>query len=525
MALARKSLLSALDGLDAPSTDERSAIQLDRPVPFLEAWDRLWIAWSLALRGELKQARPHLEHAADFFRRHGLRPGAELARLIHAEGLLLAGDPRGAGEILRVGDGRGNQLTAVIRPLLQARLLLEADGAEEASARCHDLLTEAAAVLAENPLRGWSSRLAELRRTLARLNESPNGSSVQRATRSTKRPDSTRLLPSGLGTRVLDGPSQPSRTLARLVARCQGTDLPVLIQGETGTGKERVARAIHDGSPRRASPFCAVDCASLPEGLLEAELFGSRAGSFTGGTEDRAGILSQAAGGTVLIDDVGNLPLEGQSKLVRVLGEKKVRPLGADEEVALDVRFLFSSAEDLEEKVRQGRFRADLFHRLNVLRIQVPALRERPEDFPSLVETLLAEEGSPRPILESRVLERLRAHPWPGNVREMKNLLARLRLEGEGVITLQAVERLLGRPETTSYYPAHLLGGDSLPTLKHRLERDFVVHHFRRLGNRTTALGTFLGLSRRQLFRVAVRLGIRFRDVSRSSSEETNGAE
>jgi two-component system response regulator HydG len=310
--------------------------------------------------------------------------------------------------------------------------------------------------------------------------------------------------------------------MQRLLAdleRLEASELPVLISGETGSGKGLVARAVHERSPRRSRQLHAVDCAAIPASLLEAELFGAAAGAFTGSVTDRRGILEAAAGGTLLLDNISEAPLEVQAKLLRLLSDRSFRRLGSEEEFQADVRFLFTSTPDLEQAVAEGRFRRDLYHRIHVVVLRVPPLRERPEDMADLVRALI-EEGEGRgaahsaPLtVEREALDRLRAWSWPGNVRELRNVLLRLRIEAPAAAAVRAedVERVLVGAPDAALFPRQLLAGPSLQALQQRLERDYVLFHLRRLGGDSEALAQFLGLSRRQLYRRVERLGISLR--------------
>ena len=205
---------------------------------------------------------------------------------------------------------------------------------------------------------------------------------------------------------------------------------PVLVHGESGTGKELVARAIHDVGARAAQPFIAVNCGAIPEQLLEAEFFGYRKGAFTGAAEDRAGFFQAASGGTLFLDEIGDLPLAMQSKLLRAVQERAVRPVGAVAEQAVNVRLLSATHKDLAVEVEQGRFRQDLYYRLNVIRIRVPPLRERMGDLPEIaarvLERIARDMGDGHaPRLSDAALARLCEHGFPGNVRELENLLHR----------------------------------------------------------------------------------------------------
>ncbi len=204
---------------------------------------------------------------------------------------------------------------------------------------------------------------------------------------------------------------------------------PVLIQGESGTGKELAARALHTCSHRADGPFIAVNCGAIPDNLLEAEFFGVRKGAYTGATHDRPGYFQAAQGGTLFLDEIGDLPLPMQAKLLRAVQERQIRPLGSAHEEAIDVRFVSATHKDLAQAVRDGRFRQDLFYRINVIEIRIPPLRERREDLPTLVQALLhrlcQETGHPQIHPSQAAMDWLLQQPLPGNVRELENLLHR----------------------------------------------------------------------------------------------------
>ena len=211
----------------------------------------------------------------------------------------------------------------------------------------------------------------------------------------------------------------------------------VLITGESGTGKELAARAIHALSPRRGGPFVAINCAAMPDTLMESELFGHEKGAFTGAVERRAGCFELAQNGTVLLDEIGDMPVATQAKLLRVLEDGRVRRLGGKSEIQLDVRVIAATNAPLDDAIREGKFREDLFYRLNVFPIPLPPLRERKEDLPvlaaALLEDLNRKHGTKVTDIAADVMERLRAYPWPGNVRELRNVLERaVILAGEG---------------------------------------------------------------------------------------------
>jgi DNA-binding NtrC family response regulator len=216
-------------------------------------------------------------------------------------------------------------------------------------------------------------------------------------------------------------------------------DAPVsiLIQGESGTGKELVARAIHANGPRRDGPFVALDCgAAGGDGLLESELFGHVRGAFTGAVTDRAGLFEAASGGTLLLDEIGDMPPDMQVKLLRVLQQREVRRLGASRVIPVDIRLLCATNRTLREEVAAGRFRKDLFYRIGVVEVTLPPLRDRAEDIPALAEHLIARvaaaQGRPAPRLTEGALRLLLAHPFPGNVRELENVLTKAVLLAEG---------------------------------------------------------------------------------------------
>jgi len=237
-----------------------------------------------------------------------------------------------------------------------------------------------------------------------------------------------RLRESGvLGALV--GISRQVREIFGLIEQIAPSNVSVLITGESGTGKELVARTLHDLSPRKSRPFVAVNCAAIPETLIESEIFGHEKGAFTGAIERRAGCFELASGGTLLLDEVGEMPAGTQAKLLRVLEERKLRRLGARTEQEVDVRVLAATNRDPRNAVAQGHLRADLFYRLNVFNIHMPPLREHMEDIPVLVETMIADmnqkHGRRVPGVSSSMLARLMAYNWPGNARELRNTIER----------------------------------------------------------------------------------------------------
>jgi len=231
---------------------------------------------------------------------------------------------------------------------------------------------------------------------------------------------------------LLIGNSPAMREVFKLIGRISASDVTVLITGETGTGKELVARAIHAFSPRKDGPFVAVNTAAIPEELLEAELFGYEKGAFTGAHRDMPGKFREAHGGTIFLDEIGDMPLRLQAKLLRILQERTVTPLGSQKVIPVDVRVISATQVDLERAVEEGRFRRDLYHRIHGVRIPLPPLRERTEDIPLLaqhfLDLMVEREEVPRKTLSKDAVERLKRYPWPGNVRELENVIRRVAL-------------------------------------------------------------------------------------------------
>jgi DNA-binding NtrC family response regulator len=235
----------------------------------------------------------------------------------------------------------------------------------------------------------------------------------------------------------LVGGSAPMREIFSLVRQVAPSKAAVLITGESGTGKEMVARSIHDLSPRRSGPFVAINCAALPESLMESELFGHEKGAFTGALQRRQGCFELADGGTLLLDEIGDMPVATQAKLLRVLEDSRVRRLGGDRETAVDVRVIAATNKKVDEAVAAGELREDLYYRLNVFHIHLPPLRERKDDLLPIAEALVEahnrKHGCRVAGLHPEALEQLRAHSWPGNVRELRNVLERaVIVAGEG---------------------------------------------------------------------------------------------
>lgn len=329
----------------------------------------------------------------------------------------------------------------------------------------------------------------------------------------------------------LVGDSEPMRLVKARIAKVARGMAPVLVRGESGTGKELVARAVHACSQRSDGPFVAVNCGAIPENLLEAEFFGARKGSYTGSSQDRDGYFQAARGGTLFLDEIGDLPLAMQSKLLRAIQERSVRPIGSTQEDAVDVRIVSATHKDLHAEVQASRFRQDLFYRLNVIEIAIPALRDRRGDLPALCNALLAriarDAGMPVPMLSADVLQRLAEHPLHGNVRELENLLHRavalsdgdvlhLDLMGGGTAILaeplpsgpmQQADPASAAATVVHARPAPAVPRD-LQSYLDEQERQILVRALQETGFNRTAAAARLGLSLRQIrYRIA-RLGI-----------------
>lgn len=308
----------------------------------------------------------------------------------------------------------------------------------------------------------------------------------------------------------LAGGSQGMRQVQKRIGLAAASDVPVLITGETGTGKELVARALHRASSRAARPFVAVNCAAIPADLLESELFGHRRGAFSGATTEREGYFREADGGTLLLDEIGDMPLPMQAKLLRVLQEGAVTPLGSSQPVRVDVRVLAATHRRIGDLIAAGTFRSDLFYRLNVLPIELGALRERPEDIPALADRFLREDGRPGKQLTEAALALLQAYAWPGNVRELRNVMERCRV----LVAGQRIDAADLAPMLNTAAPAVSItvdadsASESLPDAVARLERTMIVHALREArGNRAEAARR-LGIRRQLLYRKLVDYGL-----------------
>ncbi|HEY7511137.1 MAG TPA: sigma-54 dependent transcriptional regulator [Vicinamibacteria bacterium] len=310
------------------------------------------------------------------------------------------------------------------------------------------------------------------------------------------------LLRSATAADAPAGVSAAWRRVMAMVEAAAGADSTLLLTGESGTGKELLARLAHRMSPRASGPYVRVNCAAVPLDVWESEFFGHRKGSFTGAGVDREGRFQLADRGTLFLDEVGAMPLGGQAKLLRVIQDGEFDRLGDERPTRVDVRIVAATNSDLAAEVAAHRFRSDLYYRLNVVRIEVPPLRERPEDIPVLASRFVAEIaarlGRPAPELPAEVLDRLRAYSWPGNVRELRNAIERaLILSPPGRLdALEVAPDTTGAPSTLEGEPA---GELNLRTALTRLERDLVKEAVRRSGGVRKEAARLLGIDARNL--------------------------
>ena len=304
---------------------------------------------------------------------------------------------------------------------------------------------------------------------------------------------------------LLVGKSEALASVKRMLARVAPTPATALITGESGTGKELVARSLHLLSPRREQPFVKINCAAIPEGLLESELFGYEKGAFTGAAARKPGRFELADGGTLFLDEIGEIPLAAQPKLLRAVQDGSFYRVGGTRTITVDVRLVVATNRDLKREVKEGRFREDLFYRLNVVPIQLPPLRERREDIPMLAHSFLERfaRGLKRPVkdIEPDAIEALVAHAWPGNIRELENVIERCVLFSEqATISLQDLppELLVERADSTSSGKAPPLR-ERVRSETRRIERAVIVEALQMTNGNITRAARHLGISRRGL--------------------------
>ena len=346
-----------------------------------------------------------------------------------------------------------------------------------------------------------------------------------------------RAAPTSTAAAGLTGESAVMQQLRQTITKLARSQAPVYIAGESGSGKERVAKLIHEQGPRAKGPFVPVNCGAIPAELMESEFFGHKKGSFTGAHIDKDGLFQTANGGTLFLDEVAELPLHMQVKLLRVIQEKSVRPVGASTEVPVDVRILSATHKDLAQLVADNRFRHDLFYRLNVIELRVPALRERADDIPLLVESILkrlsAEAGESLPQLDTDALQALREYSFPGNVRELENILERatalcegdviqrsdLRLPASLVPQSTRIQRAIGTFAPTAALrvtgehpvfrmPTSAGNGDALPRHVEQIEREAITRALEECRYNKTKAAAKLGITFRALRYKLKKLGM-----------------
>jgi DNA-binding NtrC family response regulator len=318
------------------------------------------------------------------------------------------------------------------------------------------------------------------------------------------------LVENVTATADMVGQSTAMQDVLTFLRRIAGADHPVVIYGESGTGKELAAQAVHRFSPRAERPLVAINCAAIPEALLESELFGHERGAFTGADKAKMGLFEAASTGTLFIDELGELALGLQAKLLRALETHRIRRVGAIKETPVDVRIVAATNRDLSKEVAAGRFREDLYYRLNVLAVQLPPLRDRRDDIPLLVEHFLRRPPIREWSISSAALEKLVAYPWPGNIRELANVIERAKILADNPVITAAqlpenivrpvppVASLQLKPVATAPKP------DQLVTI----EREHVLAVLQREGGNKSRTATALGLTRRSLYRLLEKYGL-----------------
>jgi two-component system nitrogen regulation response regulator NtrX len=329
-----------------------------------------------------------------------------------------------------------------------------------------------------------------------------------------------RQLRNRLGKHEIIWASEVMRKVMAQVERVAASESRVCILGETGTGKELVARTLHERSPRSAGPFVTLNCAAVPAELIESELFGHEKGAFTGATARHTGKFEQAEHGTIFLDEIGDMPLPMQAKLLRVLEEGQVERVGGDKTISVDVRVLVATHRNLEALVHDGKFRQDLFHRVYVFPLILPPLRERHEDIAVLVEHFaqqVCDQNGWKPIpFTPDAIEALAAYPWPGNVRELRNVVERLMLLAtEGEVTPETVRAAL--PSAPTNLPSSGTSSGPLAERVQKFEREVIIAELKRSNYHITNAAKSLGLERSHLYKKAEQLGI---DIQKQRREE-----
>ena len=333
-----------------------------------------------------------------------------------------------------------------------------------------------------------------------------------------------KALKQRLGKHEIVWSGDAMRRIMAQLERVAASESRVCILGETGTGKELVARTIHEKSARASGPFVTLNCAAVPTELIESELFGHEKGSFTGASGRHVGKFEQADQGTIFLDEIGDMPLNMQAKLLRVLEEGEVERIGGDKPIAVNVRVVVATHRDLESTVRDEKFRQDLFHRIYVFPLVLPPLRERREDIPALVEHFASQvtaQNGWKPIpFTAEAMEALKSYAWPGNVRELRNMVERLMLLAtEGQVDLATVEMALPRSSGGMGSSISFSGSGPLADRVQSFEREVILSELKRSQNNMTSAAKALGLERSHLYKNAEQLGIDLRAIRREASE------
>lgn len=340
---------------------------------------------------------------------------------------------------------------------------------------------------------------------------------VENALRLSRLQDENRELRHRLGKHELVGSGPAMKKLLAQIDRVAASETRICILGETGTGKELVARAIHEKSPRHENTFITLNCAAVPAELIESELFGHEKGAFTGAAARHLGKFEQAEGGTLFLDEIGDMPVSMQAKLLRVLEEGEVERVGGDKPIRVNVRVLVATHRNLEELVKQNAFRRDLFHRIYVFPLVLPPLRERPEDFAELTahfaRQVAAQNGWKEKLFAADAIAELRRYAWPGNVRELRNVVERLvLLSAQDSVTAADVRLVLPGEESIAGSAASSTGGAATTgTLAERteaFEREVLLSEIRRHNFHMTNVARALGLERSHLYKKCQQLGI-----------------
>ncbi|HYM78432.1 MAG TPA: sigma-54 dependent transcriptional regulator [Candidatus Dormibacteraeota bacterium] len=323
-----------------------------------------------------------------------------------------------------------------------------------------------------------------------------------------------------LGTHEIVWKGDAMRRVMAQLERVAASESRVCILGETGTGKELVARTIHERSPRAAGPFVTLNCAAVPAELIESELFGHEKGSFTGASGRHIGKFEQADQGTIFLDEIGDMPLHMQAKLLRVLEEGEVERIGGDKPISVNVRVVVATHRDLEARVREEKFRQDLFHRIYVFPLVLPPLRDRREDIPALVghfaEQVCAQNGWKPVPFTAEAMEALQLHAWPGNVRELRNMVERLMLLAtEGQVDLPTVQMALPKSAPGGAITAAAANSGPLADRVQSFEREVILAELKRSHHNMSLAAKSLGLERSHLYKKAEQLGIDLRALRR----------